>query len=74
MKIPKYIDDALIKRRKAALKLMDYDGAVTDFIEKNQIDVNSEDYAGGVEMYSNPYDSEKAVRQAILNHDTMKWR
>lgn len=72
MKIPKHIDDALVKRRKAAIKLMNYDGIVTDFIEKNQIDVNSEDYSGGVEMYSNPYDSEKAIRQAILNHNKRK--
>lgn len=35
MKIPKYIDDALVKRRKAAIKLWDYDSIVTTFINNN---------------------------------------
>lgn len=35
MKIPKYIDDALVKRRKATIKLWDYDSIVTTFINNN---------------------------------------
>lgn len=68
MKIPKYIDKALVQRRKVACKLMDLDGIITDFINKNQIEVHSEDYCGGVEMYSNPCASEESIRKAILNH------
>lgn len=66
MKIPKYIDEALRKRTSCACKLLTYDEIVTDFIDKYHIDVNSEDYGGGCEMFINPHDSEEAVRQAIL--------
>lgn len=34
--------------------------------------VDYEDYDGGCEMFVNPYDSEEAVRQAILNHNKRK--
>lgn len=69
MRIPKYIDEALIKRRKTAVKLANCDEIVTDFIIKHNIDVDFEDYCGGAEMYSNPYASEQAVREAILKHN-----
>lgn len=68
MKIPKYIDEALKKRTKAAIIVSKNDTIVTDFINKHNIDVNSEDYYGGVEMYVNPYESEDAIRQAIEDH------
>lgn len=72
MKIPKYIDEALRKRTSCACKLLTYDEIVTDFIDKYHIGVDFEDYNGGCEMFLNPYDSEQAVRQAILNHNKMK--
>ena len=40
---------------------------IFEFITKNDIDVESCDYAGGVEMYANPYDSAERIREAILN-------
>lgn len=69
MKIPKYIDEALHKRTSCACKLLKYDDIVTNFIDKHHIGVDFEDYDGGCEMFLNPYDSEQAVRQAILNHN-----
>lgn len=51
MKIPKYIDEALRKRTSCACKLLTYDEIVTDFIDKYHIDVNSEDYGGGCEIF-----------------------
>lgn len=42
---------------------------VSKFIEQHNIDVNFEDYGGGVESISNPYGSENAVREAILAHE-----
>lgn len=69
MKIPKYIDEALRKRTSSACKLLAYDEIVMNFIDKYHIGVDFEDYNGGCEMFINPYDSEKAVRQAILNHN-----
>lgn len=68
MRIPKYIDEALRKRANAAFRFLQYDDVVSTFIEKHNIDVNFEDYGGGVESISNPYGSEKAVREAILAH------
>ena len=68
MKIPKYVDEALKKRTKAAIIVSKNDAIITDFINKHNIDANSEDYCGGVEMYANPYESEDAIRQAIENH------
>ena len=72
MKIPKYIDEALIKRRNAAAKLMDYCAIVDEFIEKNGIDVPYEDYLCGVEIYTHPYDCEESVRKCILEHKERK--
>lgn len=69
MRIPKYIDEALRKRANAAFRFLQYDVVVSEFIEKHNIDVNSEDYGGGVESITNPYGSEKAVREAILAHE-----
>lgn len=72
MKIPKYIDEALHKRTSSACKLLKYDDIITSFIDKYHIGVNYEDYEGGCEMFTNPYKSEEAVRQAILNHNKRK--
>lgn len=69
MRIPKYIDEALRKRANAAFRFFQYDDIVSKFIEKHDIDVNSEDYGGGVESITNPYESENAVREAILAHE-----
>lgn len=72
MKIPKYIDEALHKRTSSACKLLKYDDIITSFIDKYHIGVNYEDYEGGCEMFTNPYKSEEAVRQAVLNHNKRK--
>lgn len=72
MRIPKYIDEALKKRTQCARKLLECDDIVTNFIDKYHIDVDYEDYDGGCEMFINPYESEEAVRQAILNHNKRK--
>ncbi len=67
MKIPKYIEQALNRRTKLAVQLDEADMVIFEFITKNDIDVESCDYAGGVEMYANPYDSAERIREAILN-------
>lgn len=72
MRIPKYIDEALKKRTQYARKLLECDDIVTNFIDKYHIGVDFEDYDGGCEMFVNPYESEEAVRQAILNHNKRK--
>lgn len=69
MKIPKYIDEALRKRTKAAYKLIEYDCAVSDYIEKHNIPVDTADYRLGCEMLFDPNISENSIREAIINHD-----
>lgn len=68
MKIPKYIDEALQKRANAAFKFLQYDDVVSIFIEKHNIDVDFDYYCGDVGSITNPYESENAVREAILAH------
>lgn len=72
MRIPKYIDEALRKRANAAFRFLQHDVVVSEFIEKHNIDVNFEDYGGGVESILNPYESENVVREAILAHENNK--
>lgn len=72
MRIPKYIDEALRKRANAAFRFLQHDVVVSEFIEKHNIDINFEDYGGGVESITNPYESENAVREAILAHENNK--
>jgi hypothetical protein len=68
MKIPKEVAAALRKRTAYAEKLNAADYIVSCFIEENGIEVNTEDYLTGVEMYANPYASEMRIRAAIKAH------
>lgn len=72
MKIPLYIEQALKRREKAALALMSADYIITDYIDKHNIEVETYDYATGVEMYANPKESADRVRQAIAEHKIQK--
>lgn len=69
MKIPKYIKEALNKRAKAACAITDADRLITDFINRNSIDVDPADYCRGVEQYSAPYESTNRIYDAIVNHE-----
>ena len=68
MKIPKYIDTTLKKRRRYASLLMDASCALDDWLIKNNIECEEYDICTGVEIYANPFDSEIRVREAILKH------
>ena len=69
MEIPKYIDETLRKRTKAAYKLIEYDCVISEYIEKHNIPVNMADYRLDCEMIINPEVSESNVREAIINHE-----
>lgn len=71
MKIPKYVEEALHRRTKAARAWMDADYTITRFIFSNELDkvIDSEDFGTGVESIINPEDSSERIRQAILNTD-----
>lgn len=68
MKIPAYIQNALNDRIKSAEKFISADFIVSQFIDKYDIDVSSEDYYGGCESIVNPYDSAVRILDAIKNH------
>lgn len=68
--IPKYIENALRRRTKAAVSFGENDSILSRYIERHPElleTIDSEDYFGGVESIINPYDSEIRVRTAIEN-------
>lgn len=65
MKIPKYIDELLESRAKAAERFNHYDFILSEWLDKNEIDVESCDSHGGVESLVNPWASAQRVRRAI---------
>lgn len=67
MKIPKYIEKALDDRVKAANKFNTTDLIISNFIDKYEIDVDTEDFHGGVESIVNPDASADRIREAIKN-------
>lgn len=69
MKVPKYIEDALNRRARAADIFQKADDIISDFIDKNHIEVPMEDYCGGVESYVNPWESIDSIRFCIEKHE-----
>ncbi len=65
MKIPKYIENALKRRVRAAVTLSEMDSLISRFIDDNCIEVEECDYRTGVEMYANPWDSADRIRRSI---------
>ena len=71
MKIPKYIDQALKKRTKAAEAFTEHDWTVSEWLDKNGVadDIELEDFHGGVEAIVNPRECEQRIREAILSKE-----
>lgn len=67
MKCPLYIKDLLRKRAICAENFTQYDVQLANWLEKNNIEVETYDICGGVESYSNPWASSNRVLQAIEN-------
>ena len=65
MKIPKYVDTALKRRTFYAEKLNDAMWIVDEFLDKNKIKCENYDTHTGVEIYCNPLDSERRIRECI---------
>ena len=69
--VPKYIEDALRRRTKAAVSFNENDLILSRYIDRHPElleMIDSEDFHGGVESIVNPQDSEKRVRTAIENY------
>lgn len=71
MKIPKYIDEALKRRTKAAIMFDNNDLIISEWIEKNGLtdDVDTSDIYGGAESIVHPEESERNIREAILRKE-----
>lgn len=71
MEIPKYIDNALKKRTKAAETFNHYDWIVSEWIDKHGLadDIDAADFHGGVESIVSPDVSERSIRTAILQKE-----
>lgn len=69
MKVPKYIDILLNRRARLARSLLEIDWTITEFLQRNNIEVDTSDYCGGVEIYVNPESSSSRVRQAIISKE-----
>lgn len=70
MKVPKYIEAALERRKRAARAWLEADGILTKFIISKGLDtvIASEDFGGGVEGLTNAEESNRCIRQAIEEH------
>jgi len=65
MQIPKKVLSLIEKRAKLASKLQEVNFELDEWLDKHQIDVESEDYRGGVELFEDPYGSAERVLEAI---------
>ena len=65
MRIPKYIEALIQRRADLAFNLSIADYKLCEWLDKNGIIVEDYDIMTGCEMYVNPYDSARRIRQAI---------
>ena len=67
MEVPKIIQNALEMRTKHAERFNHYDYIVSNWLDKNNISVESFDTHGGTESIVNPKESQKRILNAIRN-------
>lgn len=67
MNIPKYIEKLIEKRAGLAILLNHTDYKLSEWLEKNGVEVEEYDICGGCEMYVNPWSSADRIKQAIKN-------
>lgn len=65
MKIPKYVEKLIAQRCKLASDLNAKDFELSEWLERNGIEVDTDDIFGGCEMYVNPASSANRIRKAI---------
>lgn len=69
MKIPKYIDQLLEQRAKAALTFILCDTKIVKWLDKNNIQVSSDDILTGACSLTEPYSSIDSIRECILKKE-----
>lgn len=65
MNCPKYIEKLIDRRARLAEQLLTTDYTLSEWIDKNGVEVEPEDYFGGYEVYCNPYDCAERIKQSI---------
>ena len=69
MKIPKYVDQLLEQRAKAALTFTSCDSKIAEWLDKNNIQVPSDDILTGTCSLMEPYGSIDIIRECILKKE-----
>lgn len=69
MKIPNYVLDLIVKRRRYVEKATDAAYSLQEWLDKNEICVEGCDEIGGTEMFLNPNESARRVMNAILEKE-----
>lgn len=67
MKIPKYIQDLIIRREKLANELMNVSSELDEWLEKQGIPLGAEYTVTGCMIYCEPEIARKCVEEDILN-------
>ena len=65
MKIPKYINKLLEKRAKSAMTFINCDNQIVEWLDKNNIEVESDHILTGACSLCEPYNSIARIRQCI---------
>ena len=69
MKIPKYIQNLIIRREKLANKLMNVSSELDEWLEKQGIPLGTGYCATGCMIYCEPISARKCVEEDILNFE-----
>ena len=67
MKIPKYIQNLIIRRERLAIQLMNVSDELDEWLEKQGIPLGAEYAATGCMIYCEPENARKCVEEDILN-------
>lgn len=67
MKIPKYIQNLIIRRERLANELMNVSSELDDWLEKQGIPLGTEYCATGCMIYAEPEMARECVEEDILN-------
>lgn len=72
MKIPKYIDRLIERRKTLAMQLSEVSSELDEWLEKQGIDIGNDYCMTGCLIYCEPFVAAKCVREDILNHEVSK--
>ncbi len=69
MKIPKYVEKLIERRRKLAYELIEVDAELDDWLEKHNIPLSGDYTASGCMIYCKPDTAAQNVRNDIINKE-----